>query len=52
MVDEEAPRPPRIETAVEFWSGMRLETVLEGTCSDDMCAATGAAQLIISFLRI
>ena len=27
--DAEAPRPPRIETAVEFWSG--LETVEEAT---------------------
>ena len=24
--DAEAPRPPRIETAVEFWSGMGVET--------------------------
>ena len=23
--DAEAPRPPRIETAVEFWSGMGVE---------------------------
>ena len=24
--DAEVPRPPRIETAVEFWSGMGVET--------------------------
>ena len=24
--DAEAPRPPRIETAVEFWSGMGVKT--------------------------
>ena len=24
--DAEGPRPPRIETAVEFWSGMGVET--------------------------
>ena len=24
--DAEAPRPPRIETAVEFWSGLGVET--------------------------
>ena len=30
--DAEAPRPPRIETAVEFWSGMgvaRMQTAVD-----------------------
>ena len=27
--DAEAPRPPRIETAVEFWSEMGVETAAE-----------------------
>ena len=26
--DAEAPRPPRIETAVGFWSGMGVETAV------------------------
>ena len=47
--DAEAPRPPRIETAVEFWSG--LETVEEATmlsletvdtCPERMDAADAA----------
>ena len=29
VADAEAPRPPRIETAVEFWSVMGVETAVE-----------------------
>ena len=29
--DVEPPMPPRIETAVEFWSGLAVETVEEAT---------------------
>ena len=29
--DAEAPRPPQIERAVEFWSGLGVETVEEAT---------------------
>ena len=28
VVDTEAPRPPRIETAVEFWSGMKVQAMM------------------------
>ena len=29
VTDAEARRPPRIESAVEFWSGMGVETAVE-----------------------
>ena len=38
--DAEAPRPPRIETAVEFWSGLGVETV--DICPERMHAAEAA----------
>ena len=30
--DVEGPRPPRIETAVEFWPGMGVETAVLRRC--------------------
>ena len=35
-VDAEAPRPLRIETAVEFWSGLSLETAAVDSCPERM----------------
>ena len=35
--DAEAPRPPRIETAVEFWSGMGVETATRMQAVEDTC---------------
>ena len=43
-VDAEAPRPPRIETAVVFWSGLGVESEVVDTCPERMeaVAALGA----------
>ena len=35
--DAEAPGPPRIEMAVEFWSGMGVETASEVETALDTC---------------
>ena len=41
VADAEAPRPPRIETAVEFWSGMaagvRMQAVVRMQAAVDTC---------------
>ena len=45
MVNAEAPRPLRVETAVEFWSGMGVETAARAKvdiCPERMHAAQAA----------
>ena len=37
--DAEAPRPPRIETAVEFWSGVEVRMQAVDNCPKRMQAA-------------
>ena len=48
--DAEAPRPPRIETAVEFWSGMGVKTaatMLSLETAVDTCPARVEAVLAL-----